>query len=65
VPECILLCRRHHLRLHNDRWEITRTGGSYSLVSPDTTDGARPPVPVKSKSAALRDLHGTSGGPPV
>ena len=31
----ILLCRHHHMLLHNNGWRITRTGTTYYLHSPD------------------------------
>lgn len=31
----ILLCRHHHMLLHNNGWRITRTGTRYHLHSPD------------------------------
>ncbi len=31
----VLLCRHHHMLLHNNHWKITRAGVQYSLHSPD------------------------------
>jgi hypothetical protein len=52
----ILLCRHHHMLLHNNHWTITRTGTVYSLHAPDGTI-----TQLESKSPLYR-LHG--GGVP-
>ena len=51
VANGILLCRHHHLLLHNRHWGITRDGPDYQLLSPD---GERRPMP--SKSPAMREV---------
>ena len=53
----ILLCRHHHLLLHDNGWEITNRGADYWLVPPASEDATRTPRPMPSKSAALRDLR--------
>ena len=52
----ILLCRYHHLLLHNNHWEIVRTGVDYWLIPPADVDPTQIPRLMPSKSAALRDL---------
>jgi hypothetical protein len=52
----ILLCKFHHLLIHNNGWEIYRTGTDYWLVPPPDIDPERRPRPMPSKSAAMRDL---------
>jgi hypothetical protein len=52
----ILLCKFHHLLIHNNGWEIYRTGTDYWLVPPPDIDPEQRPRPMPSKSAALRDL---------
>jgi hypothetical protein len=52
----ILLCKFHHLLIHNNGWEIYRTGTDYWLVPPPDIDPEQTPRPMPSKSAALRDL---------
>jgi hypothetical protein len=37
VTDGVLLCRHHHLLLHNKGWRITRDGSTYWLVKPDGT----------------------------
>lgn len=48
----ILLCRHHHLLLHDHGWLITRVGRSadYELVPPATVDPLHRPRPMPSRS---------------
>jgi hypothetical protein len=48
----ILLCRHHHMLLHNNHWTITRTGTVYFLHAPDGTI-----TQLQSKSPLYRQ-HG-------
>jgi len=57
LADGILLCRHHHMLLHNNHWEITRTGGTYRLHPPATVDPTRTPRLMPHKSAALEDLQ--------
>jgi hypothetical protein len=52
----ILLCRHHHVLLHDNHWEIRLAGGEYWLVPPPDLALALDPRLMPSKSAALRDL---------
>ncbi len=56
VVDGILLCRHHHMLLHNNGWRITRSGARYWLVPPRREDPAQTPLAMPSKSAALADL---------
>lgn len=56
VRDGVLLCRYHHLLLHNNHWEIVRRGAEYELIPPPAIDPQQRPRPLRSKSAALRDL---------
>lgn len=56
IDDGILLCRYHHLLLHNNHWEIVREDSAYWLIPPADVDPSRTPRPIPSKSAALRDL---------
>lgn len=51
----ILLCRHHHMLLHDSHWEIELRGSEYWLIPPEGT--AQVPRPMRSKSAALQDLQ--------
>ena len=54
VDDAVLLCRHHHLLVHNNGWAIHRTGREYWLYPPPGV--ADPPVLLESKSRALRRL---------
>lgn len=57
IADGILLCRYHHLLVHNNNWTITRDAKGYWLTPPAVPGGAAPePRLMKSLSAALRDL---------
>jgi hypothetical protein len=57
LPDGLLLCRHHHLLLHNNHWEIRRENSDYWLIPPPDIDPAQVPRLMPSKSAALRDLQ--------
>ena len=50
IADGILLCKRDHLRLHNQGWIITRTGNDYWLTPPKDIDPAQTPIPLQSKT---------------
>ncbi|MET0989410.1 MAG: HNH endonuclease signature motif containing protein, partial [Glaciihabitans sp.] len=52
----ILLCKYHHLTLHNDGWEIHRVGTRYWLIPPVTVDRAQTPRLIRSRSDAYAQL---------
>jgi hypothetical protein len=53
----ILLCKFHHLLIHNNGWEIYRTGTDYWLVPPPDVDPEQRPRPMPSKSPIMRDYR--------
>jgi len=53
----ILLCRHHHLLLHNNAWEITRDAADYWLVPPPTVDPQQVPRLMPSRSPAYRQFR--------
>ncbi|MHA6668058.1 HNH endonuclease signature motif containing protein [Homoserinimonas sp. A447] len=57
LADGILLCRHHHMLLHNNHWEITRTGATYWLHPPANIDPTRTPRLMPHKSATLADLQ--------
>ncbi|HEY9478063.1 MAG TPA: HNH endonuclease signature motif containing protein, partial [Microbacteriaceae bacterium] len=57
IADGILLCRFHHLLLHNNRWQITRTGDNYTLIRPASVDRKQTPIPLKSKSLLITKLR--------
>jgi hypothetical protein len=49
----VLLCRHHHLLVHNNGWQITYRDGEMHFVPPASLDPGRVPIPAPSKSRAL------------
>jgi hypothetical protein len=52
----ILLCKHHHLLLHDQGWEIHRERGEFWLIPPPDVDPMQTPILMPSKSAAARRL---------
>jgi hypothetical protein len=59
VAEGILLCRHHHLRLHNEGWQITRRAGRYWLEPPPGSPRAG--ALLETRSRAVRELLRRTG----
>ena len=53
----VLLCRHHHLLIHNNNWEIKHDSTGYWLIPPTSIDPEQLPRPMPSKSAVMLDLH--------
>ena len=51
----ILLCRFHHLNLHNNHWRVVRVDDTYWLKPPPDIDPERKLIPLPSKSRAYRE----------
>lgn len=49
IADGVLLCRFHHLLVHNQGWRIVREGAHYSAVPPAGT--GRDPVPLRAATA--------------
>ena len=56
IADGILLCRAHHLLLHNNHWHVTRTGADYWLIPPARLDAEQSPIPIPSKSPLMLEL---------
>jgi hypothetical protein len=50
----MLLCRHHHLLVHNNDWRVTREGADYFLVPPRSLDPDQTPIIAPSRSAVAR-----------
>ena len=62
LADGILLCRHHHLLLHNNGWEIHRHDTTYWLIPPPDIDHLRTPIRMHSRSRALTELLGKRTG---
>jgi hypothetical protein len=56
IANGILLCKYHHLMLHNAGWEIHRDGSTYWLIPPASVDPTRTPRLMLARSPALDQL---------
>ena len=54
IADGVLLCRHHHLLVHDNGWRITRDGGEYSVVPPPDIDPARRPRPAPARAPVRR-----------
>jgi hypothetical protein len=62
LADAILLCRHHHLLLHNKGCEIHRDNTDYWLIPPPTIDHPRTPLRLHTRSRALTELLNTRTG---
>jgi hypothetical protein len=46
--------------IHNNGWRVTRREHEYFIVPPASIDPGREPIPLPSKSAAVRRLVAAS-----
>lgn len=58
LADGILLCRHHHLRLHDEGWQIDRRAGRYWLEPPPDRGGSG--ALLETKSRAVRELLATA-----
>ena len=52
IADGVLLCRHHHMLVHNNGWQVTRTGADYFVVPPRTIDAEQQPIPAPAKAVA-------------
>jgi hypothetical protein len=57
IADGVLLCKHHHLLLHNNGWDIARTGGRYTLIPPRSIDPKREGRHLVTKSRAVQDWN--------
>ncbi len=62
IDDGVLLCRFHHLQLHNNNWDIRRHGTEYWLTPPPAVDPVRTPVLLKTKSTLIERLRRNAAG---
>jgi len=59
----VLLCRHHHLLLHNNGWRFAHIGGELSVIPPQTLDPHQKPIAAPSRNPIIervRTLAATS-----
>jgi len=56
----LLLCRHHHMLIHNNGWEIRRANGVTEFIPPPDVDPHQSPIPARAKSPALTRLLAAS-----
>ena len=56
LADGVLLCRHHHMLVHNNHWRVDRRDGQYWLVPPPEVDAQQVPILLETKSAAVRRL---------
>ena len=64
VLDGILLCRHHHMLLHNNGWLICRRDTDYFLLPPASTDPEQKEVLLESKSGLMRQRKRARTHPP-
>jgi hypothetical protein len=47
IARGVLLCRHHHMLMHNNGWEIEDNAGEYHFVPPASVDPRRAPIPAE------------------
>jgi hypothetical protein len=52
IADGVLLCRHHHMLVHNNGWTVTRTGAEYFVVPPRSLDPAQTPISSPAKGLA-------------
>jgi hypothetical protein len=60
IADGVLLCRFHHLNLHNNNWRIRRRGTQYELVPPPQPGVVRAPIPLPSKSTTWERVRSSA-----
>jgi len=56
LADGVLLCRHHHMLVHNNHWRVERRDGRYWFVPPPDIDRRQAPIELPSKSAAVRRM---------
>jgi Domain of unknown function (DUF222) len=52
----VLLCRHHHMLLHNNHWQVLHERDHYWLKPPHTEDPRQTLIQLRSKSPLMREL---------
>lgn len=57
LADGMLLCRRHHMLLHNNHWQIIRDAGTYWLRPPRAQDPRQTLIPMPSRTPEIGALQ--------
>ena len=57
IADGVLLCRRHHLLLHNNHWRIVRTGSTYWIQPPSAIDPRQKLIPLHSRTPEVQEMR--------
>lgn len=60
VDDGVLLCKHHHMLVHNNGWRIDREEGAYWLIPPESIDPSRTPIRLETRSRAVRRMLQTA-----
>ena len=61
IADGILLCRHHHLLVHNNRWRVIRDVGDYWLRPPRSEDPSQTLRPMPSRSPVMAEVLSGAG----
>jgi hypothetical protein len=61
IADGILLCRLHHMLVHDNHWKIVRHGNEYLLKPPPQVDARQLLRPMPTRSLIARELAVASG----
>ena len=56
IADGVLLCRRHHLVLHNTGWQILRDRGDYFVRPPTSVDPTQKLIALRSRNPIMDEL---------
>ena len=65
LADGLLVCRHHHLLIHDNGWLVTREGAHYFLIPPASLDPGRTPIPATPKTRMVQRALIASGFPDV
>ena len=54
LADGVLLCKHHHLLIHNNGWRVIREGAAYWLLPPPRPDAVSHRIPMPPKHPVLR-----------